>query len=186
MLKAVASTDKLVAEEKYKAPEEFSQSHTLILYTNHLPRVGSTDAGTWRRITVVPFNASIPSSKDIKNYSDILVQKAGGAIISWIVEGAVNFVKNDFTLKIPDAVIKATKGYRAREDWVVNFIAERCIKGDRVGGRALYLEYKEWAILSKEYIKRENDFVSAMEAAGYQKITSNGKKYWIGIRIGYG
>ena len=53
-LKQVASTDKLTTEEKYKQPETVKQSHTLVLFTNHLPRVGSTDDGTWRRLLVVP------------------------------------------------------------------------------------------------------------------------------------
>jgi len=44
-LKQLASTDMLVAEEKYKAPEAFRQSHTICLFTNHMPRVGSTDGG---------------------------------------------------------------------------------------------------------------------------------------------
>ena len=49
-----ASTDKLTIEEKYKQPETVKQSHTLVLFTNHIPRVGSTDDGTWRRLLVVP------------------------------------------------------------------------------------------------------------------------------------
>lgn len=53
-LKQVASTDKLTIEEKYKQPETVKQSHTLVLFTNHLPRVGSIDDGTWRRLLVVP------------------------------------------------------------------------------------------------------------------------------------
>ena len=58
-LKQVASTDKLTIEEKYKQPEDVKQTHTLLLFTNHLPRVGSTDDDTWRRLIAVPFNAVI-------------------------------------------------------------------------------------------------------------------------------
>ena len=46
VLKQLGSTDKLNIEEKYKQPESVRQSHTLVLFTNHLPRVGSTDNGT--------------------------------------------------------------------------------------------------------------------------------------------
>ena len=65
-LKQVASTDRLTIEEKYKTPETIRQTHTLILFTNHLPRVGSTDSGTWRRLIVVPFKATIPRSRAFK------------------------------------------------------------------------------------------------------------------------
>ena len=45
--------------KKYKDPFSFVPSHTLVLYTNHLPKVGAIDAGTWRRLIVIPFNAKL-------------------------------------------------------------------------------------------------------------------------------
>ena len=65
VVKNLCSTDNIQAEKKFKAPFSFKPSHTLVLYTNHLPKIGTTDAGTWRRIILVPFNAQI--SQDIKN-----------------------------------------------------------------------------------------------------------------------
>ena len=46
MLKQLCSTDKISAEKKFKDPFSFTPSHQIILYTNPLPRVGSTDDGT--------------------------------------------------------------------------------------------------------------------------------------------
>lgn len=60
-VKKVCSTDRITIEEKYKQPETITPSHTLCLFTNHLPRVGSTDPGTWRRLIVAPFRATIPT-----------------------------------------------------------------------------------------------------------------------------
>lgn len=184
-LKRIASTDRLVVEEKYKQPETVKQTHTLVLFTNHLPRVGSTDNGTWRRLTVVPFNASIPPGEGVQNYADVLVDKAGGAVMSWAIEGAVNFVRNGYKLDIPAVVAAATSEYREREDWLKNFIEDRCERkpGARVGARDLYLAYKGWAEDAGEYIRRENDFAVAMETAGYQRRrTKNGKMYE-GLRV---
>lgn len=187
-LKQVASTDKLTIEEKYKQPETVKQSHTLVLFTNHLPRVGSTDEGTWRRLLVVPFNAVIPPGKGVQNFAEVLVREAGGAILAWAIEGAVNFVRNGFKLEIPDVVAMATEDYRQREDWLSNFISERCVRGPnaREGARALYLEYRAWAEESGEYIRRENDFSAAMEQAGYRRIQPKGKWHYVGLRIDYG
>lgn len=185
ILKSLASTDKLVIEEKFKQPETVKQTHTLVLFTNYLPRVGSTDDGTWRRLTVVPFNAVVPAGTGVQNYADLLVKEAGGAILSWAVEGAVNFVKNGFKLQIPDAVEEATEEYRAREDWLGNFIAERCVKeeGARVGAADLYREYRMWAESAGEYARRLNDFTNAMERAGFQKIRPKNRKIWVGLRL---
>ena len=184
-LKQLASTDRLVIEEKFKQPETVKQTHTLVLFTNHLPRVGSTDNGTWRRLIVVPFNATIPSGTGIQNYADVLAKEAGGAILTWAIEGAVNFVRNGFRLDIPEVVEEATEAYRARENWLDSFINERCIRepNARVGAADLYREYREWAESTGDYVRRLNDFTATMEAAGYHKITPKGKKVWEGLRL---
>ena len=184
-LKQIASTDKLTIEEKYKSPETVRQTHTLILFTNHLPRVGSTDSGTWRRLIVVPFNATIPPGTGVQNYADRLAKEAGSAILAWAVEGAVNFVRNGFKLDIPDVVEEATEEYRQREDWLNNFSGERCIKKEtvRIGARSLYLEYKAWAQDAGEYIRRENDFSAAMVTAGYRKVKIKGKPFYYGLAV---
>ena len=89
IVKQLCSTDPIEAEKKYKDPFHFEPSHTLILYTNHLPRVGAIDDGTWRRLIVIPFAAKIEGKSDIKNYADYLFTSAGGAILKWMIEGAV-------------------------------------------------------------------------------------------------
>lgn len=185
ILKQIASTDKLTIEEKYKSPETIRQSHTLVLFTNFLPRVGSNDNGTWRRMLAVPFNAVIPESSGVQNYAEDLVNKAGGAILSWAIEGAGNFIRNGFKLDIPEVVAEATAEYRAREDWLANFIDERCIRDPnaRVAASVLYAEYKQWAQGYGEYIRRERDFSKAMAAAGIKKIAPQNKKTYLGLRI---
>ena len=40
-VKQLCSTDEIYAEKKYKAPFSYVPTHTLVLYTNHLPRVGA-------------------------------------------------------------------------------------------------------------------------------------------------
>ena len=184
-LKQLASTDRLVIEEKFKQPETVKQTHTLVLFTNHLPRVGSTDGGTWRRLIVVPFNATIPAGTGIQNYAEVLAKEAGGAILSWAIEGAVNFIRNGFRLQIPEVVEDATEAYREREDWLTNFINERCVKepNARVGAAELYREYRDWADSTGDYVRRLNDFDTTMEAAGFKKIRPKNKKSWLGLRI---
>lgn len=91
-IKQLCSTDEIYAEKKYKDPFSFTPSHTLVLYTNHLPKVGEIDKGTWRRLIVIPFDAKISTNDDIKNYADYLFENAGGAILKWIVEGSKKII----------------------------------------------------------------------------------------------
>ena len=95
-VKQLCSTDEIYAEKKYKDPFSYVPSHTLVLYTNHLPKVGAIDAGTWRRLIVIPFNAKIEGKSDVKNYADFLFEKAGGAILKWIMVGAKRVIDNDY------------------------------------------------------------------------------------------
>lgn len=187
-LKRLASTDKLTIEEKYRQPEDIVPSHTLILFTNFLPRVGSTDNGTWRRLCIVPFNAVIPEGTGQQNYADYLVEHAGRFIMTWIMQGAKMFIENGYKLTTPDVVEETTDAYRDRENWLENFITERCVKEPdaRVGARNLYLEYKSWSTESGEYTRRENDFKAALERAGYQQITPQNRKTWLGLRLAQG
>lgn len=186
-LKQLASTDKLTIEEKFKQPETVKQTHTLVLFTNFLPRVGSTDNGTWRRLLVIPFNAVISEQDSVQNYAETLVEKAGGAVLGWAIQGAVDFIESGFKLVIPDVVSMATEEYQDRENWLENFINERCVRepNARVGARDLYNEYRRWAQDAGEYVRRETDFATAMEAAGYQKITPRNKRTWVGLRTDF-
>ena len=184
-LKRLASTDALVIEEKYKSPETIKQTHTLCLFTNHLPRVGSTDGGTWRRLIVCPFNATIEGGETVQNYADVLTTQAGGAILAWAIEGAKNFVRNGCKLDICDAVAEATDDYRQREDWLTNFLDECCVRepNARVSASELYTAYREWAESTGDYVRRLSDFSTAMEAAGYQKIHPKNKRAWLGVKV---
>lgn len=115
-VKQLCSTDDIYAEKKYKDPFSYTPTHTLVLYTNHLPRVGSLDKGTWRRLIVIPFNAVIDGSSDIKNYADYLYEKAGGAILSWIIEGARKVIACGYRIEPPTKVADAIRNYRESSD----------------------------------------------------------------------
>lgn len=80
---------------------------------------------------------------------------------------------------------EATEEYRQREDWLNNFLAERCLReaNARTGARDLYLAYKSWAQDNGEYVRRESDFSNAMTAAGFQKVKPQGRYSYVGVRV---
>ena len=184
-VKKLASTDPFQVEEKYKQPEIVKPSHTLFLFTNHLPRVGSTDLGTWRRILNVPFNAVIEPKQSVQNFGDILAKNAGGAILAWAVEGAQRFAANNFHLSIPQCVKDATEEYRRRESWLENFIEECCdiSPNARAQASVLYAEYKTWAENAREYVRNSNDFSAEMDKLGYSCVRPRGAKHYLGLKL---
>lgn len=185
-LKRLASTDSLTIEEKYKQPETIRPSHHIVLFSNFLPRVGSTDAGTWRRISVIPFNATMPEGKgEIPNYADLLVEKAGGAILSWIIEGAKAFHAAGYRIRVPAAVQAATDQYKQAENWIERYLSERCVldPAARVRGGELYADYKAFAAQTGDYCRRGNDFTKALEGLGFTRRIVSGRSTWIGLRV---
>lgn len=187
-LKRLASTDLLTIEEKYRQPETIKPSHHISLFSNFLPRVGSTDNGTWRRIWVIPFNATMPEGdRDIPDYASVLFENAGGAILSWAIEGATLFIKSRSHLPKCAAVQAASDAYRQRENWINLFLSECCTKENashKVRAGILYNAYKKFAQDSGDYVRRLADFNAAMENAGFKQQTEGGHRTnWLGLSI---
>ena len=184
-VKQLSSTDKIVAKRLYKDPEQFVPTHTLVMATNFLPKVGSLDRGTWRRLVVVPFEHRIPEEEKVPDFLDKLFIQEGAAVLAWMVEGARQFIANGHRLDKPQAVLEASRAYAAAENWVANFIGECCETGPDFkerGGR-LYEAYKLWAREQGEYVRRSRDFAAGMEANGFMKKKTKNNNEWYGVRL---
>ncbi|MBT9143951.1 MAG: hypothetical protein DDT29_02365 [Dehalococcoidia bacterium] len=184
-VKKICSTDKILGEQKFKTPFSFEPSHTTVLYTNHLPRVGSSAEGTWRRLALVPFDAVIGTDRDIKHYADLLVREAGGAVLAWAIEGARRLVKADFRIAVPACALQATKEYRESNDWFGFFMTECCEVDKRytIGGGELYQGYRSHAERTGEYIRSSSDFRAAIELAGYEVRKTERGMVYRGLRL---
>lgn len=186
VIKKLCSTDPIHAEAKYKAPFSFVPSHTLVLFTNHLPRVGTSDRGTWDRLVVIPFNAKLRGNDDeVMNYGLYLFDHAGGAALQWMIHGARRFIEADFRIQPPDCVRAAVDAYRAENDWLRLFLDECCEIGPkyRQPGGALYQKYREYCAQTGEYTRHSVDFSHALQDAGFElRRTKKGIQYF-GLRV---
>jgi P4 family phage/plasmid primase-like protien len=176
-VKKICSTDPILGEKKHKDPFTIEPSQSTVLYTNHLPRIGSTDAGTWRRLIVIPFDAVIEGKDDIKNYSDYLIKHAGGAVLKWAIEGARKFIEAGYRVTPPECVKTAIERYRDQNDWLSNFLSECCEvdKKYRDKSSTLYSRYRTYCQNTGDYTRSAADFKAALEGAGFEaKRTSAG------------
>ena len=183
MLKQIASTDAITGEKKYHDPFVFEPTHTALLYTNFLPRLGSLDNGTKRRIIICPFNAKIKSPK--KDFADQLYAKAGGYVLKWLVEGAREFISNNYNLPPCKATSSAKEEYISENDWLASFIDDCCVIGDieQQGAAELYKSYKQWCIDVGNYAKSSIDFSSALEVKGFKKKKTNKGWVYLGLSL---
>ena len=170
-VKQLCSTDEIYAEKKYKAPFSYVPTHTLVLYTNHLPRVGAIDQGTWRRLIVIPFNAKIEGKADIKNYADFLFKMAGGAVLQWIIEGAKRVIASDYKIAQPRVVQDAIQKYKENNDWLSRFLEDCCEIDPSYEAKSgeVYNTYRSYCNQMGEYARSTTDFYTAIEAADFTR-----------------
>lgn len=184
-VKQLSSTDEVYAEKKYKDPFSFIPSHMLVLYTNHLPKVGAIDAGTWRRLIVMPFNARIVGKSDIKNYADYLFQNAGEAVLAWIIEGAKRVIDLDFKFPLPAVVEQATAKYREENNWLDHFLTECCEVDPSYSARSgeVYQAYRSYCNETGDYFRSTAEFYTALETEGFTRRRTRSGNLINGFRL---
>lgn len=170
-VKKMCSTDKVTAEKKYKDPFDFRPSHSIVLYTNILPKVGTNDSGTWDRLVVVPFRATFRNAAgEIKNYAEYLFENCGGAVLKWIIEGAQRFIANGGSIELPECVKTEIEQYKNDNDWLKAFLDDEC---DRIcqyweSAGALYARYQSYCRCCGDGRPHSRaEFKRSLEAAGF-------------------
>lgn len=186
IVKMLCSTDDITAEPKYQNPFTFKPSHTMVLYTNHLPKVGSMDDGIWRRIYPIHFKNKFSGTPgEIKNYAEYLFSKCGGAALTWIVEGAKRFLAAGGKIEEPAAVKEAKQGYRDNSDWLAAFLEECCEIGPGFDVQANKIQkaYKEYCAQTGDYQRNSSDFKTALENAGFKMNRNGAGRFYHGLRV---
>ena len=185
IVKQLCSTDEVFAEKKYKDPFYFTPCHTLVLYTNHLPKVSGSDDGIWRRLIVIPFTNKFTGKSDKKNFSDYLFDNAGEYILTWIIEGAKKVIDSDYKIEAPKCVVDAISEYREMNNWFNHFI-EDCCEIDpsyEMSSNDLYIAYRRYCADLGEFARSTTDFYTALENNGYKRFIKKRIKYIKGLKL---
>ena len=188
VVKQLCSTDDIFAEKKYKAPFFFTPSHTVILYTNHLPRVGATDEGTWRRLIVIPFKAVFEKRNDTKNFAAILYEKAAPAVLTWIIEGAKKVIEKNYKIEEPPCVKQAISEYRDQNNWFQQFLTDCCevhlddLSIEEKSGE-LYQEYRNYCNRMGEFARSTGEFYAVLTQAGFARHRNRYGVFVRGLRL---
>ena len=186
-VKQLCSTGDINAQFKGKDVFTFKPSHSVVLCTNHMPSVKVVDSGTWDRLLVIPFSGKFRNqANEIKNYGSYLADNCGGAIIKWVIEGAMEYVKNDYKLVIPDSIKSAVDDYKQENDWLTEFFAEHVELDQqrKSSGSEIYNAYTEFCAEHGEMKLAMNTVLPMIaERANVQKKRGNKGFYYLGIRI---
>jgi putative DNA primase/helicase len=177
-LKRLTGVDTLRARKIARDSFPFANSVTLVMDTNHLPRINGDDPALRRRIVVVPFAVKIPEAEWDKGLLRALTLESDG-ILRWVVDGWRDYWANG--LQIPGTVRETSAAYLSEHDALGQFISDRCltdVPGAVAQARALYSAYTEWCRQAGEVPTTEADFKESMTRRGHQsRRTNTGRKY---------
>jgi putative DNA primase/helicase len=152
-VKHLSGNDTISARRPYdKYSISFKPTHVLELLTNHLPRASANDFALWERMLVVEYPISYVTREPLANQnekradpglSEKLDDELPG-ILAWMVRGCLEYQING--LNPPAAVREAVKEYRKDQDFLGDFLEERCIVGPdyTVSAAAVYEEFTNW------------------------------------------
>lgn len=127
-MKNLVGGEVITARNLWKGLVTFEPSHSIILVTNHLPKVEGDDPAVWERLKVVPWDVVIPKEKRNLNLDDDL-RFERDVILAWAVEGLRMYWK--IGLAPPTAVEGRTKEYRAESDTIRGWLTENCEEGPK-------------------------------------------------------
>jgi putative DNA primase/helicase len=123
----------------------FRRTHKTILCTNNRPLIRETSNAVWRRIRLIPFGVTIPPEEQDPHLVDKLRKERTG-ILAWCVRGCLDWQSNG--MNPPAAVLVATSNYQSEQDPIGEYVADRCVRGDKVKAsrNEVYSDYQSWCV----------------------------------------
>lgn len=144
LVKSLTGGDRIIARRMRENYWSFDPTHTLIVQTNHKPKITGVDEGIWRRIRLVPWEVTIPPHERDSTLVEKLQAEAAG-ILAWIVRGAAEYCASG--LAAPRSVLAATTEYRTAEDTLADFLTECLVHapGEFLPSKKIHERYARWS-----------------------------------------
>lgn len=201
-VKAMTGGDPITARFLYGEYFDYIPAYKVWLAVNHKPVIKGTDEGIWRRIRLIPFEASFKENPDPYLGDDLKDELSG--ILRWAVEGCLKW--KDERLGMVEKVKSATKEYQHESDIVAQFLAECTIEKENAARKdsqsaegvpkashraschrevkagILYNTYKKWCEANGEDPISSTAFGQRMKEKGFEK-EKKGCIYYKGIGL---
>jgi len=183
LVNQMTGNDLLICERKGRDSFTFKPSFKLILLTNHKPAINETTVAIWNRVKLVPFTQSIPKEKQDRDLYQKIIKQEAGAVINWLLEGALAWKDADYSIPECAAVNAATEHYREDENIIGEWVESYCVPVDdySLGNSVteLYADFKE---KTGAYMRR-SDFVKELERMGFKKMKYQTVNFNLALRV---
>lgn len=196
-VKRLVSSDNIVGRVLHRGYIDFVPTHSTMLSTNHLPIIKDGDTGTWRRISVLPFDAVFSRANIITNYQDVLIAEDGAYVLKWLVDGAVKFYEQGCSFSEPPSRVEAsTANYKvSQRNAVEQFCDEALIQLDmrkypkfHLNPDDVYVVFCKWAEKYNVKPMSKMGFYRKMGEANFAvpktvRVGNTTARKWFGIAI---
>jgi len=180
-VKEITGGDTIAARFLYGEHFEFKPEFKLLLAANHKPRVDGDDDAIWRRLRLIPFEQNFEGREDHDLIDTLRGELAG--ILNWAIEGCIAW-QND-GLGAAAAVTHATRAYRADEDQLGAFLADRMHPGGEIGAVELRGAYEQWCEENGERPLAGNALGRRLVHRGINaERRTAGRRVYVGLSLG--
>jgi hypothetical protein len=197
MLKNASNTGVMSLRQLYEAAKEAHWTATVITLCNKLPSMDLKDAGTARRVVVIPIRTMITeemkkaprkyeNGKYLK-YGEYVAENEGPHILNRLLKAYKNYQERGYRLPAtPVKVLEATESYIMKHNPVKLYIEEECTtanfpNGDKIPEHlrgqkpyykadVLHTEFIAYCrdVLHQDKVMQVSGISDAMEALGYE------------------
>ena len=183
-VKEMTGRDTMTGRVPYaREPVTFDPSHKLVGVGNHHPNVSDNGDGIWRRISLVPFEVTIPREEQDPHLITKL-KSEGAGILNWLLDGYREYQR--IGLAIPKRIMAETAAYREEQDLLLDFLREcefiTLQPGEVSQKAAAYRLYTEWAKGSGLKPMSAKSFTRRIRAHGVRM--DAGRRHYVGLRCG--
>ncbi len=185
LVKAMTGDDVIVARAPYAKKEmEFHPTFSLVMVGNHKPEIRDTSNGMWRRMLMLPFNASFTKAQLDPMLMEKLRAEMPG-ILNWAIQGCQMWQEQRLKASIPARLKQDVETYRAESDMVGCFL-EECTQaraGAKVPMSEVYAVYSRWAQQNGEWAMKQLALKKKLIEKGFAVPRYNSKATVIGLTL---
>jgi len=183
LTKRLTGGDRITARFLGKEFFEFLPEAKFFLAVNVNPEVSGADDGIYRRLRIVPFDASFALEEMDKDLPNKLKEERDG-ILAWAFEGFQRWQANGRLIE-PECVTEACEGFREMMDTTQAFLDD-CTDEDptgRVPVGSLHDAYLAWAKASCVEPAGKNNFGKLVRQNGLKQSRVDRARYWTGVKL---
>lgn len=118
-LQSLITMDLVTLEQKNKDPFSVQMGIGVVFSANKIPKVGNKTNGTYRRMMIIPFNASFEGKEDKSIKEEKLKDKT---VLEYVLHQSLKLDFERFTE--PKAVVEAKEDFKKENDPVLEFYTE--------------------------------------------------------------